>query len=117
MSHIGNDAVIDAHRDELETEVKEKGNNISEPNGVPLRLMSVGCGVDGTGMVYPMLGWDVKTKLMAYDMENGNHINDIEPDDDWTLALSEEDRNTVNQVKESLFACVNCLMFTCTKHN
>jgi len=75
---------------------------MNEYESVPLsliRLMSVGCGIDGQGMVYPMLGWDVKTKLMEYDLENRNHINDIEPDDDWMIALSEDDRRIVDQIK------------------
>jgi hypothetical protein len=75
---------------------------MTEFNCVPLRLLSVGCGIDSTGMVYPMLGWDVETKLMAYDLENGNHVNGIASDDDWMLALSEQDRNTVNQIKKEI---------------
>jgi hypothetical protein len=58
-------------------------------------LMSVGCGIDGHGMVYAMYGWDVKTKLMAYDMDNGTHIDDIEPDSDWMNALSDDDRQAI----------------------
>jgi hypothetical protein len=65
-------------------------------------LISVGCGVDDNGMLYPMLGRDDKTNLMTYDMENGSHINDIQPDDDWMLALSEEDRTIVNQIKKKI---------------
>ena len=72
---------------------------MTEFNCVPLRLLSVGCGIDSTGMVYPMLGWDVKTKLMAYDLENGHPVTGIASDDDWMLALSQEDQNTVNQSK------------------
>ena len=72
-----------------------EANKCNEFCSVPLTLMSVGCGIDGHGMVYPMFGWDVKTKLMSYDMENGTHINDIEPDGDWALALSEDDRESI----------------------
>ena len=68
---------------------------MSEFDSVPITLMSVGCGIDSSGMVYPMFGWDVKTNLMSYDMENGTHINDIEPDGDWALALSEDDRHSI----------------------
>ena len=38
---------------------------MNEFDSVPLRLHSVGCGIDSQGMVYPMLGEDVKTKLTA----------------------------------------------------
>ena len=73
---------------------------MSEFNSVPLRLTSVGCGIDGDGMVYAMYGWDVRTKLMTYDMEDGTHINDIEPDGDWMNALSDGDREIVSWMKE-----------------
>tara|TARA_R100001594_G_scaffold132200_1_gene172287 strand:+ start:203 stop:457 length:255 start_codon:yes stop_codon:yes gene_type:complete len=72
---------------------------MSEFNSVPLRLSSVGCGIDGRGMVYPMLGWNVKTGLTSYDIDNGVHISDIEPDSDWTLALSDEDRNRIDELR------------------
>ena len=71
---------------------------MNEFDSAPLRLHSVGCGIDSQGMVYPMLGEDVKTKLMKYDLENGNHVNDIEPDDDWMIALSAEDRRAINEM-------------------
>ena len=73
---------------------------MSEFNSVPLRLTSVGCDIDGDGMVYAMYGWDVRTKLMTYDMEDGTHINDIEPDGDWMNALSDGDREIVSWMKE-----------------
>ena len=68
---------------------------MNEFNSVPHRLMSVGCGIDGDGMVYAMYGWDAKTKLMTYDLENGTHIDDIEPDGDWMRALSDGDREAI----------------------
>ena len=72
---------------------------MSEFNSVPLRLSSVGCGIDGGGMVYQMLGWNVKTGLTSYDIDNGVHISDIELDSDWTLALSDMDRNRIDQLR------------------
>ena len=73
-------------------------NKMNEFDSVPLRLTSVGCGINSQGMVYPMLGEDVKTKLTAYDWDNGIHINDIEPDGDWMIALSAEDRRAVTTI-------------------
>ena len=73
---------------------------MNEFDSVPLRLMSVGCGIDGDGMVYAMYGWDVRTKLMSYDMKNGTHIDDIEPDGEWMNALSDGDREAIKHHHE-----------------
>ena len=70
---------------------------MNEFDSVPHKLMSVGCGIDGDGMVYPMYGWDAKTKLMAYDMDNGTHIDDIDPDGEWMHALSDDDRKAIRR--------------------
>ena len=80
---------------------KRKVNSMHELDIVPLKLHSVGCGINSQGMVYTMLGEDVKTKLTAYDWENGIHINDIEPDGDWMIALSAEDRRAINEMSAS----------------
>ncbi len=74
----------------------------NEFDSVPHKLMSVGCGIDGDGMVYAMYGWDAKTKLMAYDMDNGTHIDNIEPDGDWMNALSADDRKTIGDMQPTM---------------
>ena len=57
-----------------------------------INLESVGAGVDSDGMTYPMLADG------GYDYGNGTHIDDIEPDGDWMLALDEADKIRVGWV-------------------
>ena len=76
---------------------KRKVNSMHELDIVPLKLHSVGCGINSQGMVYTMLASDIT----PYDWKNGIHINDIEPDGDWMIALSAEDRRAINEMSAS----------------
>jgi hypothetical protein len=53
--------------------------------GGRINLESVSTGLDEDGMTYPMLSNG------GYDYGDGIHIDDIEPDGDWMLALDEAD--------------------------
>ena len=58
-----------------------------------INLESVGTGIDLDGMTYPML------ESGGYDYDNGIHLDDIEPDGDWMLALDEADQGAVDEFR------------------
>jgi hypothetical protein len=62
-----------------------------------INLESVGTGLDWLdGMTYPMLAEG------GYDYDNGIHLDDIERDGDWMLALSDADKIRISWVSKGL---------------
>ena len=96
MSHIGNDAVIDAQRDELDA---GDCNKCGAGFGFEI-IFCMACGNCGV---------HCSCKKQETEHRNVNCSLGCAPPD--------ANGNCILCGKKDKKSCINCLMFTCTKHN